>query len=275
MLNRRTQPVVPDMPAFGVYIAESHHAADFQMNEQVFPFHVIAYILHGRGRWTSAGRSERCREGDVVAAPIGHPYHFADDPGHAMSLYVLCVDKAVGDVAAVGPLPRNDLVARHVRETMRLLLFEQTRQHPAHAPMIRGLTLQLLARLERFTAAANPTTVTSEDRVAAYAEMMKQTFFLPANIDTAAAELNLSRRRFTQLFKQITGDTWLNHLHAIRIDHARKLLRETNRTVIAIAFECGYEDLSSFYRAFQRAEKVSPNRWRFREPPRRQGRKDK
>jgi AraC family L-rhamnose operon regulatory protein RhaS len=39
-------------------------------------------------------------------------------------------------------------------------------------------------------------------------------------------------------------------------------LTEPQKTVLSIAFECGFEDLSTFYRAFKREVGISPNLWR-------------
>jgi len=46
------------------------------------------------------------------------------------------------------------------------------------------------------------------------------------------------------------------------MDYACQLLRGTSRSVIATAFECGYEDLSGFYRAFKRHTGRPPRAWR-------------
>jgi len=39
-------------------------------------------------------------------------------------------------------------------------------------------------------------------------------------------------------------------------------LRETARSVTSICYECGFEDVSDFYRAFRAAERASPDAWR-------------
>ena len=104
-------------------------------------------------------------------------------------------------------------------------------------------------------------------RVAAYVRELERTFFEERQIDGAAARLGLSRRRFTTLFREIAGDTWFNTVRAHRLAHARRLLRETGRSVTSICYECGFEDVSSFYRAFRTAERASPDAWRKRLAP--------
>ena len=49
----------------------------------------------------------------------------------------------------------------------------------------------------------------------------------------------------------MTGTSWAAYLTRLRIDYACRLLRETSRSIVSTAFECGYDDLSIFYRAFR------------------------
>ena len=84
-------------------------------------------------------------------------------------------------------------------------------------------------------------------------------FYRVETVDSAAARLCLSRRRFTTLFREVAGTSWLSHL---RVQHAKVLLQSSDRTVLAIAFECGFEDVSSFYRAFKSVTGQTPDGWR-------------
>jgi AraC family L-rhamnose operon regulatory protein RhaS len=99
-------------------------------------------------------------------------------------------------------------------------------------------------------------------RVAAYAADLARTFYHRQTVNEAAQSLGVSRRHFTQLFRETTGESWLEALHRHRLDHARRLLRETGRSITSIGYECGFEDLTTFYRAFKAAEKTSPLAWR-------------
>ena len=99
-------------------------------------------------------------------------------------------------------------------------------------------------------------------RMRAYVDDLADHFFEASNLDAAAAGLGISRRRFTQLFRQVTSTSWLSYVRQLRVEHAKRLLGQTQRTVLSIAFECGFEDLSTFYRAFKREVGHSPNHWR-------------
>jgi transcriptional regulator GlxA family with amidase domain len=125
-----------------------------------------------------------------------------------------------------------------------------------------GLVLRGVSGVSESRGAGQPAASLAKTRVAAYARELERTFFEERQIDAAAARLGLSRRRFTTLFREVAGDTWFNTVRALRLAHARRLLRETGRSVTSICYECGFEDVSNFYRAFRAAEKASPDAWR-------------
>jgi AraC family L-rhamnose operon regulatory protein RhaS len=91
---------------------------------------------------------------------------------------------------------------------------------------------------------------------------LKRTFYHRQTVNDAASALGISRRHFTQLFREITGESWLTMMQQHRLTHARRLLRDSDRSVTSIGYECGFEDITTFYRAFKTAEGISPLAWR-------------
>ena len=69
----------------------------------------------------------------------------------------------------------------------------------------------------------------------------------------------MSRRHFSNLFRALTGRSFLEQLTELRLTHAASLLRDNRHSIVGAAFSSGYGDLSHFYRLF---------RTRFGEPPR-------
>jgi AraC-like DNA-binding protein/quercetin dioxygenase-like cupin family protein len=273
----RRRPVEVRLPAFGVFVLESHHGPGFQMPASSHEFLEVFYILRGTGRFTIEGRTHPCHDGDVVVIPVGHIHRIEDDPEAPLSLYGFCVAPDVwraepdllksvpgGKLAISGP------AASQVRSDLRRLLFEQTFARPGSISAVLGLTLQLLALLARAGSAKVERRSTRprldapghREAVERYAAELKQRFFEPADLDGVAEGLAMSRRRFTQLFREVTGSTWADHLADLRIGYARQLLEETDRSIVAIAFESGFEDVSNFYRTFKRRTGQAPNQWR-------------
>jgi len=62
-----------------------------------------------------------------------------------------------------------------------------------------------------------------------------------------------------RIFKEIYGITPHKYLTNIRLEHARWLLENTDKTADEIAVSIGYNDFSTFFRAFKNAYGVSPS----------------
>lgn len=271
-------PMEHRFPAWGVDVFESHHADDWRMDTTRHEFLKLVFVLQGEGALARTdGTRVPCRAGDLLAVPIGQEHHLEDVEGKPMSLHVVSIQRQVLDVAALNPswIPAGrvnlDKAGRERAETViRRLLFEQTLDQPVAGAKVVSMALRLLAEVARAGARQESgartrpveVTVTSSARVHAYVEELSDHFFEATNLDRAARSLDLSRRRFTQLFREETGMSWLNYVRRLRVEHAKRLLAETERTVLSIAFECGFEDLSTFYRAFKREADMSPNQWR-------------
>ncbi len=86
----------------------------------------------------------------------------------------------------------------------------------------------------------------------------------PSNL---ASWARLTPARFARLLKRFFGLTPSQYISKARISAASTFLRETDRTVAEIAAACGFEDHSSFTRAFRRVVGVTPTQ--FRETARR------
>jgi AraC family L-rhamnose operon regulatory protein RhaS len=270
-------PLEHRFPAWGVDVFESHHADDWRMELTEHEFLKLVFVLQGAGSYHAGDEAYTCEQGDLILVPIGQRHRLQDEEGKPMSLYVLSLQRRICDVAAFDPglLPRgrlrlNPLAASKVEGAIRRLLFERTLEQPQSGAIVVSLALRLLSDLLRVSQRNLATTTPkngsertdSLSRMRSYVDELDDQFFEATNLDEAALGLGISRRRFTQLFRQVTGTSWLAYVRRLRVEHAQRLLEQTDRTVLSIAFECGFEDLSTFYRAFKREVGESPNQWR-------------
>ena len=107
----------------------------------------------------------------------------------------------------------------------------------------------------------------SLERVQAYVRQMSQGFYRKQSLDEAARACGLSRRRFSELFRETVGKAWNDHLIDLRIRHACQLLKDSNRSIQSVAFESGFEDLAHFYRTFRRRMDTTPVQFRANRRP--------
>ena len=67
---------------------------------------------------------------------------------------------------------------------------------------------------------------------------------------------------FCRFFKKSTSKTFTSFLNEYRINHATKLLAETDQDVKSICYESGFNNLSNFFRNFKRITNHTPNAYR-------------
>ena len=70
---------------------------------------------------------------------------------------------------------------------------------------------------------------------------------------------NMSVYHFARIFRQLTGHTPYDYLLNVRIEKAKKYLR--NETVSAVAFEVGFNSLSNFSATFKKIVGISPTEY--------------
>ncbi|MXV15193.1 AraC family transcriptional regulator [Hufsiella ginkgonis] len=69
---------------------------------------------------------------------------------------------------------------------------------------------------------------------------------------------NLSVTSFCRYFKQITKKTYYDFLIEIRISHACRFLIEDKLPTEVLCFECGFNNVSNFYRHFKKVAGMTP-----------------
>ena len=79
---------------------------------------------------------------------------------------------------------------------------------------------------------------------------------------TAASVANMQKAAFCRYFKRKTKKKFTEFVNETRIMHARKLLAESDKTIMEVAFECGYENTSYFNRQFKINCNISPSEFR-------------
>ena len=84
----------------------------------------------------------------------------------------------------------------------------------------------------------------------------------PLTVDDLATVAFMSRHHFTRVFAKITGISPARFLAAIRMQEAKRLLLETDRSVTDICFDVGYNSLGTFTRIFADFVGYPPVRFR-------------
>ncbi|GHE41421.1 AraC family transcriptional regulator [Sphingobacterium griseoflavum] len=83
-------------------------------------------------------------------------------------------------------------------------------------------------------------------------------------LEEVANIANLSITSFCRYFKTMTRKTYYDFLVEIRISHACRLLVENKLPTEIICFECGFNNVSNFYRHFKKVMGLTPLEYKKR-----------
>lgn len=85
----------------------------------------------------------------------------------------------------------------------------------------------------------------------------------PLRLDDLAARFFISKSYLNRHIKSYTNATVYAYLMALRITHARRMLRE-GATAAEAGRECGFSDYSTFYKAFKAQTGITPQEFKAR-----------
>lgn len=263
------------VPEVGLVVFECRHAPGFSASLKDW-FAKFLLLIDGHALWESAGRRYSVSRDTLFHIAPEVPHQQRDLPGQPVTLYAihyrpdLLPAEVRRELSQSGMLPLNlhragTEYARRVRTLVQEMMFEQESQRLGWEAVLASRLTDLAVLMVRGSQSRAFTIDRSEEssyRVAGYAARLKNEFYAAVSLDEAAHSVGLGRRRFTELFREVTGESWRRYVHRLRMEYACRLLASTERSVTAIAFECGFEELSHFHHSFKAAFGSTPLAYR-------------
>jgi AraC family transcriptional regulator len=242
--------------------------------------------------WTCSGEAEaqeredggpwltrRLKKGSIYVTAAGAPYEFrwktlSSEP-FSTGLVVLSLslfNEALSEV--FGP-DANNARLRDVSgfEDAQLLgLLDQLKQEAtrptASRLFVRGIALAIAVHLARNYTALADTAWRNESSALPGFKLRRITDWMAENmaeefsLSRLAGQAGMSEFHFNRLFKRATGMPPSQYQIKLRLDAARRLLRETKKSVITIANDVGYGNPSHFAQLFRKETGLSPTDYR-------------
>ena len=275
MTELRSTPAYGTVSKYGLSVIESHHSPDFHMDWSRTTHIGFMYVLNGEGQLATRKATYLLSKRTMIVIPRNLPYRVLDSPGKPLSLFLLWIfhpqiERMARELTANSvQLATHRPTSYRIPKLLKDILFEQASQRPGSEIAMVALALELVVTMIRFksekpdgAALPSKSRFDSRARVEAYVRELAHDFYRPQNLEHIATAAGLQIRQFRTLFREIAGTSWLRYIRRRRINYAKQLLRETDHSIMAVCFECGFEDLSNFYRCFQEMERISPDAWR-------------
>lgn len=123
---------------------------------------------------------------------------------------------------------------------------------------------ELIINLSRQYSSLDATEAKSLVRIGKVIDYLENHFDDKIQLNDLAEMAFMSPRNFQRIFKKAVGSTPSSYLMQIRLQRARKLLRNTNTPVSDIAIQCGFGDGNYFTKCFKKEIGYTPVKFRMR-----------
>lgn len=164
-------------------------------------------------------------------------------------------------------IPSNTPLAKQITPLIYDIKQEAIAHHDAYELMMKVSLLKILVILMREFSdnrndTARPVRTDNYKSITNALDLIHQKLGESITLNELAAKADMSRTYFCSVFKKLNGITPWEYINIKRIEKAKQLLRTTQKTVLEISLECGFNNLSHFNRVFLRITAQKPSDYR-------------
>ncbi len=130
----------------------------------------------------------------------------------------------------------------------------------------KNLTIQVLSNLRPHLVLNNTQSVlakrTYPKTIHKALIIIRESYTTPVSLAKLSVSCFISPEHLSRLFKKETGYTVTEFINTLRVSQASQLLVNTDKTVLDIAFESGFNTVEHFHRIFKKHTQMTPHRYR-------------
>ncbi|MGI5900124.1 MAG: helix-turn-helix domain-containing protein [Christensenellales bacterium] len=112
----------------------------------------------------------------------------------------------------------------------------------------------------------------SEKRVGQYEQVydsmvayIHENYASDISLNILKDEIGFSGSYLSYIFKQVSGENYVDYINKYRIEKAKELLEKTKKPIVSISESCGFNTPNNFIRVFKKYEGITPGQFRFKD----------
>jgi AraC family transcriptional regulator len=234
---------------------------DFQEREGKRPW-ITHRIRKGSFFLTSGGAPYSCRWKAVNPEPFESLAVFIELP-----LLQRALEEVFGDDTAHVRLRDISAFTDDVLSTYMDQIRQELMRRRASPLFLEGLAQAIAIHLARNYAETVKESSSGSPSLPGYklrqiTDWMTQNLAEEFNLDRLAAQAGLSKFYFNRLFKSALGVSPSRYHMQMRMEEAKRRLRETKESIVSVGLDVGYANPSHFAQLFRRETGLSPSDYR-------------
>lgn len=235
----------------------------------------ITCVLEGKGNYFVNGQEYTMEKDDVIIFNNVEP-HGWNLIGDDMKLLVMIFSPefvaekiSVFDTGYLKPfvergsnfknrIGREDEINPEIRVGIREIYQEWQGRKEGYQLMIKANVLRILTMLIRTYQDESKSDEMLKEKKTAMKRLEQAFAYIDTHycekitLEDVAASVYMSSNYFSSYFRKVTNISFSDYVTRMRINHARELLREGRMNVTDIAMECGFNNISNFYRLYKK-----------------------
>jgi AraC-like DNA-binding protein/mannose-6-phosphate isomerase-like protein (cupin superfamily) len=264
------------------------HEDDLTEIEHFHDFTEIVFIIKGKGIQIIEEKEYQVSAGDVFVLQ-GNQKHYFKDAGAVEIVNVMYISKKGNPLISDEVkklegykalfilesqyralhyfknklhLVRSDMAKLEI--ILNSMIAEQQNKYEGHELILKNRLEELIVLLSRYYSRLDATEAQSLIRIGKIIDFMEHHFVDKIYLDELSEKAFMSTRNFQRIFKKAVGSSPTNYLMQIRLQNARKLLRESDMPISNIAVHSGFGDDNYFIKCFKKEYTVTPIKFRMK-----------
>lgn len=273
-LERDSIPLDKEFP-FQISEVELNQANSRPGTRHWHSYFEITWILEGKGNYFVNGQEYTMEKDDIIIFNNVEPHGWKLLGGNMKLLVMIFSPEFVAEKISVfdaeylkpfvergsnfkNRVGREEKVNEEIRISIREIHQEWNERKEGYPLMIKANVLRILTMLIRAYQDETKSGEMLKEKKNAMKRLEQAFTYIndhyceKITLEEVAASVYMSSNYFSSYFRRVANISFSDYVTRLRVNRAREMLRENGANVTEIAMECGFNNISNFYRLYKK-----------------------
>lgn len=130
--------------------------------------------------------------------------------------------------------------------------------HTMYSPICKAYTQVIISRLLQKMELVSNTDANYFDIIYKVIYFINENYRQPLSLNDTSRALGVGKYHLSRIFSDKIKVTFSDYINGIRASQARSMLLSTEKSITQIAYDCGFQSVRTFNRAFRKVYNSSP-----------------
>ena len=235
----------------------------------------ITWVLEGKGNYFVNGQEYTMEKDDIIIFNNVEPHGWKLLGGNMKLLVMIFSPEFVAEKISVfdaeylkpfvergsnfkNRVGREEKVNEEIRISIREIYQEWNDRKEGYPLMIKANVLRILTMLIRAYQDETKSGEMLKEKKNAMKRLEQAFTYIndhyceKITLEDVAAYVYMSSNYFSSYFRRVANISFSDYVTRLRVNRAREMLRENGANVTEIAMECGFNNISNFYRLYKK-----------------------